>query len=381
MDVNKMEWDFDSIIGLAIASFFAVLLVFFLYQIIKKKRDAPFFVTLLFFGMLGGIFAFLDSANLFEDPLRIMLAIQLTCYALQFFFFFMFVENLRSLKVNMLRFGIVFGFLLLQQFALWTIVWFKSYPVTTHLWLLADLGYNNVALIIFLACGVPVYLKMYKYTKEIKPIIFSVAIIIVSIGFIIISLSDYFSYFSTIPEWLAVIGDLGDILPLTGLLLFVLVYISDVDYIYRLANDSYLLMVSYKTGIPIHKVNIINQKNVYIEDSLISGLLFTINSIFTNVLEVKTPIESISSKEATALMRSGKYIVATILTEKASAILARALERYVREFESRYEDILKINDSEVSKFNSADDFLTQVFPFFMIENKEKKMSSEERNET
>lgn len=374
-----MEWDFDSIIGLAIAAFFAVLLVFFLYQIVKKKRDAPFFVTLLFFGMLGGIFAFLDSADLFADPLRIMLTIQLTCYALQFFFFFMFVENLRSLKVNMLRFGIVFGFLLLQQFALWTIVWFKSYPITTHLWLLADMGYNNVALISFLACGVPVYLKMYRYTKETKPIIFTIAIIIVSMGFIIISLSDYFSYFSTIPEWLASIGDLGDILPLTGLLLFVIVYISDVDYIYRLANDSYLLMISYKTGIPIHKVNIKNQKNVYIEDSLISGLLYTINSIFTNVLQVKTPIESISSKEATALMRSGKYIVATILTEKDSAILARALERYVKEFESRYEDILKVNDSEVSKFNSADDLLTRVFPFFIIENKERKIESEIQN--
>jgi hypothetical protein len=368
-----MEWDLNNIVNVSIASLFGTLLLLFIYQTTRKQRSAPHFLILLTFGMVGGIFAFLDSARIFPDPKRIFLAAQLTCYGFQFFFFYLFLEELRGLKVNTARFMIAFGLLALQVFSLWTIVWFKEYPVTGDLWLLADTGYDGLALFTFLGCGIPVYLKTYRITKEMKALFLSFALLIVSLGFIIIFGVDYTNYFGQTPAWLDDISDFGEIFPMTGLLLFVLSYLSNVDYIYRLPNDNYILMVTYKSGVTIHAVKFQNRANIVVEENLISGLLTTINIIFTNVLKSTNYIESMTSKNATILMQAGEKIVATIMADSASAILVRALKRYVTEFERTFKASLDADESNMEVYDPAKNLLQTIFPFIHI--KETKPSA------
>ncbi len=356
-------------VNLFIAGFFGILFVLFTFQTTKRKRKVPQFLASLFFGCIGGTLAFLDSSGMSAGISRnIVLAIQLSCYALQFFFFFLFLEDLSSMKVSPVRFGFVFGFMLLQFFSLWTIVWFNAFnEVTTNLWFLADLGYDNLALIVFLIIGLPIYVKTYKETKEIKPIIFSLAMALVSAGFIIISFGDYMSYFHVSPEWLTDIQDLGDIFPMTGLLLFLLVYLSDIDYIYRLPNNNYVLLVAYKTGTMIHFVRFKTRRPLRIQPDLLSGVLSAINSVFKSGLEVSADITSIASKRLTILLESGQNIVAAIVADKTPAILGKALKRYVMEFESKFAEEIKAQTGNVTPYEAALDLLKPVFPFFVVD--------------
>ncbi len=357
-------------VNLFIAAFFGILFTLFTYQTSKKKRKVPQFLVSLLFGCIGGIFAFLDSTELLVGISRnTILAFQLTCYSLQFFFFFLFLEDLSSMKMNPIRFGFVFGFMLLQFFSLWTIVWFNNFSdVTTNLWFLADLGYNNLALAVFLVIGVPVYVKTYQETKEKKPIIFILALALVSAGFIIISFGDYLSYFHASPDWLLEILDLGDILPMTGLLLFLLVYLSDIDYIYRLPNNNYILIVANKTGTMIHSVRFTTRRPLRIQPELLAGLLSAINSVFKSGLEVSADITSIASKNLTILLESGKSIVAAIVADKTPAILGKALKRYVTEFEAKFAEQFTVQSGNVTPFDAALDLLKPIFPFFIVEH-------------
>ena len=174
--------------------------------------------------------------------------------------------------------------------------------------------------------------------------------------------------FGSIPNWLDAIRDLGDIFPMVGLFLFLIGYLTNIDYIYRLPYDNYLLLVTYRSGITIHSVNIENQSEIKVEENLISGLLTTINIIFSNVLLSKSHIDTIASSDATIFMTTGKYITTTILTQHTSAILARAMQRYTREFEIQFEELLKKNESDASQFDQAKNLLSSVFPFFIIRN-------------
>lgn len=256
----------------------------------------------------------------------------------------------------------------IQIGALWLIVWFYDYEVTKHLWLLADMGYDFLAIYVFLGIGSRVYLKTFQETRELRAVILSLAVIVVSFGFILLIMIDLTSYFGQTPEWLSDLSDLGDILPMTGLLLFVITYVSNINYIYRLPNNNYILMVAYKNGLNIHSVRLKTNKNVVVEEQLLSGLLVAINNIFSTIFQSKRSIDSISGRDATILMESGKYITAIVLADKISTILDRALRRYVTVFEQKFEELLKREEANISLFNSATELLKPVFPFFVIES-------------
>ncbi|OLS14258.1 MAG: hypothetical protein RBG13Loki_2134 [Promethearchaeota archaeon CR_4] len=362
--------EFTAYVSLLIAILFGIMLVLFAYQTSRKKSRVPQLLASLFFGCMGGILAFIDSGELMASGSRsTILAFQLSCYSMQFFFFYLFLEHLNFMKLSPIRLGIVLSFMSLQYFSLWTIVWFDNFnEVTTNLWLLADLGYNNLALFVFLVMGLPIYLKAYQETRERKPIIFSIALALVGAGFVVISLNDYLSYLHAVPDWLFSIQVLGDILPMTGLLLFLLVYVSDIDYIYRFPNNNYILFVANKTGSMMHAVRFKTRRPLRIQPELLSGVLSAINSVFKSGLEVTADITSIASKNLTILLESGKFVTAAIVADKTPAILAKALKRYVTEFESKFVDQIRAETGDTSVFNSALDLLKPIFPFFVVES-------------
>lgn len=364
------DFDIDTILNLSIAIVFFLLLLLFIFQTMKKKRSAPYFIISLFFGFIGGVFAYFDSIGLFDNE-DLVLAIQLTCYSLQFVFFFLFMETLQYLKLNAKRWSIILVLFIIQQFALWRNAYFSvmggyNNPAL-NFWVWADFGYDNLALYTFLIIGFPIYAKMYRYTKETRPLIMSIALIIVSLGFCIISASDYLSYFGATVDWLDNISILGDVLPLTGLLLFLLSYITDIDYLYRLPSDNYILMVSYKSGVTIHSVRFkTRSRHVEIDENLLSGLFTGITMVFKNVLESHEDVQSILSKDATILMQSGKYVTAIIVADNISAILDRSLKRYVEEFENKFQEKLESEDKLISDFDSATELLKPIFPYLVV---------------
>lgn len=366
-----MNLEINTIINILIASFYTIFFLLFSYQTTRKHRSAPHLLLLLLFGLLGAFFAIVDSTEIFPNfgPYsRIYLIIELMFYGLQFFFFYLFVQDISRIRPHIWTLIVMFTFLIIQNMALWLMVWFSSFSSTAvdNLWFLADFGYNNLAIFSFWIIGVPTYYKLYDYTKEKKAIGFIFGLLLSGMGYIVNSLIDYIGFFSTLPNWLDSIAIFGEIFPLTGLIIFLFTYIFDVDYIYRLPHDHYMLMVTYKSGVAIHSVKFKTKRAVEIEDNLFSGFITSLTFVFDNILRSPSPIETISSKDASILIRSGEKIMVIVLTQQPTSILTRALDRYIKKFEQKFSKELKKESTEISRFQAAKDLIGKIFPFLKI---------------
>nr|MDO8114930.1 hypothetical protein [Candidatus Sigynarchaeota archaeon] len=349
--------------------FFGLLLALFIYQVTTRERSVPFLIVSLVFGVLSGIFAYIDEVGLLSFIPRshaIMLATHMSCGGLQFYFFFLFIEDLRDLKPNPFRLTIATMLAFLQVLSLWLTVWFEG-TAASNAWLLADIGYNNLALFTFLGCGLPVYVQTFKLTKEGRSLTLAIAVIIVGAGFVMSSIKDYNDYFFGGNALISEITQYGNLCDLAGLALFSIVYVSNVDYVYRLPMDNYVLMVSLLTGETVHFVKFKTRTKVEPNQDLLSGLLSTINAVFQSILATRVNINSISSKRATLLMESGKWVTATVITEKPSAILDNALKRYILQFEKMF--YVKLNDRSTctTDYDAAKVLLKKMFPFIVVD--------------
>jgi len=367
-----MALEVTEIASLVITILFGVLLALFVVQTIKRKRSALALVVSLFFGLFAGITAIFQSGKLIPisgDLSDILMSLQLNLYGVQFFFFYIFLECLISKDLNIKRFAVVFGLLLMQTFSLWLIVAFKSYDpgVNFQLWLFADLGYTLSGLFVYLLFGLPIYLKTYFYTRERKPMIFSFAMMLVGCGFILSLFSDYYDYIGSYPEWASTLDPLTNIVFVIGLLIFTITYLSDINYIYRLPNDIFMLMVLTKAGIPLYSVKLKSRKKVDIEGDLLSGMLSAINNVFEAIFQSEATIRSISSENVHLLMEPGEEIVSAVITDKPSFFLVQSLKRYTKEFETLFLQELKDKNRDIAIYRGASEIIKPIFPFLIID--------------
>ena len=363
----------QEIASLAITIFFVIMFGLFVYQTVRRKRYTVALVISLFFGVLGGVFAILSS-SLVSVPISgdALLALQLNTYGFHILFFYIFLERLVSKSLKLWRFLIVMGCLLLQTFSLWFIVWFNQIPsgdASIILWYFADLGYIVLAFFGY-GFGVYVYIKTFLYTHEIKPIIFSVVMLLTIAGFIVSALVDFVPIFvSPKPDWLTDIAPLGLVLQAFGLILFTVTYLTNIDYLYRLPNDIFLLMVTTTAGIPLHSVKFRTHREGQIEEDLLSGMLSAINSVFSEVFKEDSSIRNISSEGISVLMEPGneKQILALVITDKISYFLDKALKRYAKAFEKHFSQELAERIQDTVAYADAINLIKPIFPFFIIE--------------
>ncbi len=367
--------EIETALYLLLPGSFGLLLGLFIFQTITRERNVPFLITSLLFGTLSGIFAAFRMADVFPaipDQGAFFLSLHMSCAGLQFLFFFLFIEGLREYRPSSWRLVLAFGLSVLQISSLWFIYWFQGQDAVVDLWLFADIGYDALGLFTFLGCALPLYIQTYRLTKEPRSMILAVAVVLIGAGFVLGSLGDYVEYFrdmlpSSFKDVVGGITSYNDALDLAGLLLFTIVYVSNVDYLYRLPNDNFALMVSLKTGETVHFVRFKTRSNVELNQDILSGLLSTINSVFQSIMTTSSSIKEISSKDATLLSESGEWVTATIITEKPSGILDKALKRYVNHFERMFAVRLGDKSTCVNDYDAAKTLLKKIFPFFVVD--------------
>ncbi|GAB4325500.1 MAG: hypothetical protein Kow0069_31530 [Promethearchaeota archaeon] len=380
-----MTLSLADVVGLFIALFFGINLVVLTLRMVRTRRPAPSLAASLGFGTLGGLMAILGSQNAFPGLAhldRVLLATQLSFYGLQFFFFFVFLEHLNARRLSTSKVAVALALVLLQNFSLWGIVGFEPYSeVTAWLWLFADVGYNTLALFVFVVVGVPLYVKAYRYSREGKALLLGVALLVVGAGYVEMSLLDYVGfakdYFPSLTaafDAVESVRDLGEVLPLAGLVIFTLVYVSDVSYVYRLPFDVPLLLVAYKSGEVIFSRHFQTKRELRVNDLLFSGMISAINNVFSEIFRERGEssslgIQEISSKDVQVFIEEGELVTVVVVTGVVSHFLARATRSFREDFEARFGYDIKTGTAEVSKFASAADLIPGSFPFFRFEGK------------
>ena len=276
---------------LVITILFGILLCLFIFQTTRRRRSANALIISLSFGFLACVFAIISTGQLI--PLnsaweRIFQALQLNTFGVQFFFFFIFLERVRAKDVRTSFFAVMVGLLLLQTFSLWLRVYFHDVSeINATLWFLSDMGYTISGILVYLGLSLPVYFKTYKYTQEKKPIFIAVALALVGVGFVFSFFKDFLDYIHINVEWLDSAAQFTMPLQAIGLFIFTIIYLVDIDYLYRLPNDNFMLIVATTGGLPIFTVKLKTRNQVKIEGDLLSGLLSAINSVFEEIFKSK----------------------------------------------------------------------------------------------
>lgn len=354
---------------LSFAVYFFVIFLLFNYQTTRKKRYAPFFIISLLCGFFGGLFSFFDQ--IFPSTsVNLLRLIAATIFSLQFIFFFLFMENMRSLKLSSLRLSFIIILYIIQVGASVGQAILLKFPGNDNIQLillfLMGFTYNLLGFYVYFIIGVPLYYKTHRYATDTRSLIMLIALVLVGVGFLLAAFYELFVF-------LGIYKDFGEFnplrllyytLPLIGLFLFLLCYITDIDYLYRLPIENYALTVSYKSGITIHTVHFKTRyEKIEIDKELLNGSIRNTNLLFNNILSSKSEIKNISSEDVAILMHSGRFITTKILANSVSVILDRSLQRYVEEFEKKFHKQLEAEDKLVSDFDSAIDLLKQIFPY------------------
>lgn len=362
-----MTLGIQEIAFLIITILFGVLLGLFIIQTTKRKRSATSLVISLTFGFsacVAAIFSY-TLGGIQETAFQ---ALQLNLFGFQLFFFFVFFERLRSKDIHTGRLSVMLGLLFLQTFGLWLRVYFHNVgEIQKTFWFLSDMGYTLAGIFVYIVFSVPIYVTTYKYTHEKKPLIIVSALGLVGVGFCFSFLADLFDFLDYKVSWLGPIADYTIAIQALGLFIFVIIYITDINYIYRLPNDVFMLMVVTKAGLPLHRVKLKTRREVVIEGDLLSGLLSAINNVFEEIFKTHATIHNISSKEIHLLMEPGKWIVSVVISDQISYFLTKALKRYTRAFEERFSKELKERIQDVSTYQDAIDLIKPIFPFFIVD--------------
>ncbi|MEM2637106.1 MAG: hypothetical protein QXL15_02020 [Candidatus Korarchaeota archaeon] len=363
------------ILYLLIATALSGLLVIFIYHATKKRRNIWELIIGLAFGVVGGFSAFfytLLEASGIKVP--ILLSVELVCYGILILLFFLFLNNIIS-HTNVYRFLVPFALFTTMTITHVQILQFSpEFPLESHvtktLWLYADIGYEFLSITTFLVMSLYAYLKSYIYAKDRKTLLLIMASIVIGIGYICLFTWDLLSYSGITDEILDLLSSAGDLIVFMGLLIILITYASDIDFIYKFPFDSYILMVYYNYGVMIYSTEFVSKKSKSIEEDLVGGLISSLNTIFVNVLELERDImQQVSGKKAHILAASGKYITAAIISERMSVYLLRALRRFVKEFEDEFRKELEANENDRSKFIRANALVMNVFPYISLKPK------------
>ena len=221
--------------------------------------------------------------------------------------------------------------------------------------------------------GSVIYIKTYIYTKEKMPIILFVALVFVSFGFIISLLNDMYFILNVFtisipkPDLINDLSNYANIFPFIGIIMFVITYLSNINYLYRLPNDNYLLMVLEKSGTPLYSVRFKTRKKINVEEVLLSGMISAINNVFKEIFKEETAISEISSKRLSILMETGEKTVALLITDKVTYFLDKALILFLKNFELKFQKEIKNDVRDLMVFEKATELLAPIFPFFIIE--------------
>lgn len=346
------------------------LLVLFVYHADKQNRPVQNLLVSLIWGVIFAILVLIYSLHFMDAEMadKFIKPAYLTALSFQGIFFYLFIENSRKIQPSLASFSFIISLLVIQVLCYWIVPHAVNSGVEHALQFIGDLAFNILPIYAFGVVGIPVYKHMYTYTKEQKPKILGIAVTFVAVGYCFTLIYDFVAFTQGYPDSLGVffeiIINIGDVLPVIGLVIFMLIYALNISYIYRLPYDHFLLMVTHESGLVLMSMPFETKlKEIDIEENLFSGMLSALKTVYNTVLDAQKPIKMIVNDDVSIYMHAGKYINAVVATNQVSGVLAKGLKIFVDRFEQMFGEQLKDTPMDIKKYESGKDLFMRVFPF------------------
>ena len=359
---------------------FVILLIFLLLTYNKsRKQNLPIrsFILNLLFGFLYFSGELFYQLNIIQTDYGKMMfkSFILFLSSIQIIWVFIFIEELNRPNPHNLHNSIVIALFVIQIFGYWVrVIIFKFSEndslLNRILLLIGRFGYNSLAIFVYFL-GVITYFQLFNYTRERKGFVLFIAVILILIGYFITFSIDIIRFFMNIltPK-LEIVKIIGDILPIVGLMAFIFIYFLNLKYIFRIPHNHYFLLVSdkYSGSIIFSKQFEVKNKEIEIKSDIFSGMLFAINQIYSNIFKSSFSIKEIASDDISILIKNGEDVSALIVTDRISSILEKGLSKFVREFEKKFGELIRMDGTNLSNFRDGIIILNNIFPF-LVEKK------------
>jgi hypothetical protein len=356
--------------------FFSIgLITYYLkFQTKEQRKLIPSLIAAIILSILYVIIILIWSLELFPDHIQVFLRyLFLSISGLEVLCFFIFIEQNIQYNWTNAGFFIVSILFLIECLGFWSyfyisqILHIDNTAMAYFFRTCARVGYNCMPIVIFGMVGAPFYFHSYKFTKNpaFKTIFFMM--LLNATGFLITLFTDVlYIYNENILEiyvFLRILKEIGDVLPLLGLLVFFIIHIRNSSLIFYIPYINYHLMILNQEGKQILSIPLeIPAKNQKIDEKLFLGLIQSLDNLYEEILRTDHKFSKIVGRDVSVIIQRGKYITAAIATEKITYILSQGLKVFIEAIEERYENRLEQHVQNKHTLENIKNILTLVFP-------------------
>ncbi len=363
-----MEFSMDAIVSLLMFLLLLALTAIFVYQSKSRKRRAGILNVGLVLGIIASLITFFNDTGIARSITGLgsfkVIVIYLIVWAISYlmiFYFFNYIDvDKRTSLLDMLV-HVVFGVFLASSILLL----FEPEPsnLLIFVW---DLSYNGLGIIVFFY-GAAIYYITNKRTGDKYSMYLMIASLLIVMGFIFGLTSDTL-HFLSVNTGINDIFTYGDHVKAAGISAFLILYITNVDYIYRLPIKFHALQIFLTTGIPLYnarfKGSIASNKDYKLLSGALSGIIIFVQTFGGK----KTLLRKVEAGDWNFLIRVEQDLGIVMISEKVSKVLETAMNDFSTEVLSTLskEDF---NTGVISqeKIKLIEEHIGTYFPFLDIE--------------
>jgi hypothetical protein len=350
-----------SLLNLVFLILQVTLLFLFSYQIKKKKRNAKLLVYAMIFGIIATTLALLQTEIEHSLLRRSLLSIELFFYGFEYILIYFHFRGTISDKISLLQISLIsFVYGIHAGFGIYYAV-LSTHSIPELLW---DVSYNILGVLCF---GFVSYslIMVYRRTLEVSALVQTLAGILLCIGFL-------GSIFETpmIRDTIvfAIPPDVTGILKAIGILIIVIIFIINPDYIERLPVQTYGIMAFDKNGSTVSYYAVetkgkFEDVSIAAQANLATALTSAILTFVKEVMGSRTNLDRIETSDRLIILDIGETIGVAVIAERGTKILLESMKRCQKELNLQVGKEVMRGDVDVKKVKSI---FTNAFPYIVF---------------
>ncbi|MFW9931716.1 MAG: hypothetical protein ACFFDR_03600 [Candidatus Thorarchaeota archaeon] len=343
-----------------------LLLALFIYQTIRKSRQAHLLSLGLIFGFIGvtlfAIEPFLPSGN----PLgaNVSVLVNGVFYVLMLYCIYLHFEQVVRLTPRLERLAIMSALLGIGLSTSFIILTTSSPSV--GLGTVNDLAHDLSRMLTF-TFATYVSFRGWLLTRERGANIEWISLIILTIGSVPTAIANHTDLSSL--DGLS-LYELGDLITFVGLVLLVSIYIRKPDYLYRMPVPIHDVILYNAAGIAVYSRLVQNKgfESAKVPEHLMSMAVTAISTLLSESLQTDAQLELIESRNRTLLFETQGELTVLLICDRATYFVRRSLRILLRSINETVYKRLTAEDfhSDRALVSQVDQYVAHALPYLIF---------------
>ncbi len=347
-----------------------LLIIIFIYQSKKKNRHAPLLTWAMLLGIIGQIFHvyyfWLESSMMNVPEHVIFWKLGWMWLAGMSFLMYLHFEAISEIRPRTTRFGVacfIFGAYYALSMA------FLLNLTDSTLEAIAS-RYNSIPNMFAFGFAAVTSARTTVLLKERESMFETLALAMVFLGmssFVIID-----NHLPGMIGLLSIEADMetfGDVVNAAGVIILILTYLSNIDYLYRLPVPIHQLILYNSAGLPVYsrRVKTKGFEVLQVENTLFAGGMSAISSLMKEALGSSAILQHIDARHRHLFFQTRKTLTICAVADKGTKFLLQSLKLAVNLIAPQLEN--QLNHPIISTKNVSDQLDTlfqEAFPYLEL---------------